>query len=150
MNIFQKMNRIELEKYILLQYDALADDPWASAPGFRVFRHADSRKWFAVMMNSPKCRLGEASDELLEVVNVKCDPLLIGSLRGQNGYFPAYHMNKEKWLSIQLGKPELDDAIKDLLSLSYELTAPKKRNPKSSAKNPGDSANGKEKEIDEG
>ena len=76
--------------------------------------------------------------------------LLIGSLRGQDGYFPAYHMNKEKWLSIQLGKPELDDAIKDLLSLSYELTAPKKRNPKLSAKNPGDSANGKEKETDDG
>ena len=47
-------------------------------------------------------------------------------------------------------KPELDDAIKDLLSLSHELTAPKKRNPKSSAKNPGDSANGKEKETDKG
>ena len=45
---------------------------------------------------------------------------------------------------------KLDDAIKDLLSLSYELTAPKKRSKKSSAKNPGDSANGKEKEIDEG
>ena len=28
--------------------------------------------------------------------------------------------------------------------------SPKKRNPKSSAKNPGDSANGKEKEFDEG
>gem|GEM_PF-5883426 len=39
---------------------------------------------------------------------------------------------------------KLDDAIKDLLSLSYELTAPKKRKPKSSAKNPGNSANGKE------
>ncbi len=87
---------------------------------------------------------------IIDILNVKSDPLLIGSLRGQEGYFPAYHMNKEKWLSIQLGKPELDDAIKDLLSLSHELTAPKKRNPKSSAKNPGDSANGKEKEIDEG
>ena len=87
---------------------------------------------------------------IIDILNVKSDPLLIGSLRGQEGYFPAYHMNKEKWLSIQLGKPELDDAIKDLLSLSHELTAPKKRNQKSSAKNPGDSANGKEKEIDEG
>ena len=85
---------------------------------------------------------------IIDVLNVKSDPLLIGSLRGQEGYFPAYHMNKEKWPSIQLGKPELDDAMKDLLSLSHELTAPKKRNPKSSAKNPGDSANGKE--IDEG
>ena len=87
---------------------------------------------------------------IIDVLNVKIDPLLIGSLRGQDGYFPAYHMNKEKWLSIQLGKPELDDAIKDLLSLSHELTAPKKRTPKSIAKNPRDSANGKEKETDEG
>ena len=59
-------------------------------------------------------------------------------------------MNKEKWLSIQFGKPELDDAIKDLLSLSYELTALKKRNRKLPTNNPGDSVNGKEKETDEG
>ena len=51
--------------------------------------------------------------------NVKSDPLLIGSLRGQDGYFPAYHMNKEKWLSIQLGNPELDDAI--LIVILYVL-----------------------------
>lgn len=95
-------------------------------------------------------KLGLPEAGIIDVLNVKSDPLLIGSLRGQDGYFPAYHMNKEKWLSIQLGKPELDDAIKDLLSLSYELTAPKKRKPKSSAKNPGDFANGKEKETDEG
>ena len=95
-------------------------------------------------------KLGLPEAGIVDVLNVKSDLLLIGSLRGQKGYFLAYHMNKEKWLSIQLGKPELDDAIKDLLSLSYELTAPKKRNLKSSGKNPGDSANGKEKEIDEG
>ena len=95
-------------------------------------------------------KLGLPEAGIIDVLNVKSDPLLIGSLRGQDGYFPAYHMNKEKWLSIQLGKPELDDAIKDLLSLSYELTAPKKRKPKSSAKTPGDFANGKEKETDKG
>ena len=95
-------------------------------------------------------KLGLPEVGIIDVLNVKSDPLLIGSLRGQDGYFPAYHMNKEKWLSIQLGKPELDDAIKDLLSLSHELIAPKKRNRKLPANNPGDSANGKEKETDKG
>ena len=95
-------------------------------------------------------KLGLSEAGIVDVLNVKSDPLLIGSLRGQDGYFPAYHMNKEKWLSIQLGKPELDDAIKDLLSLSHELTAPKKRNRKLPENNPGDSANGKEKETDKG
>lgn len=36
-------------------------------------------------------------------------------------------MNKEKWLSILLNQPELDDSIKKLLALSFELTETKKR-----------------------
>ena len=115
-----------------------------------MLRHNDNNKWYGVVLEVSADKLGLPKAGIVDVLNVKSDPPLIGSLRRQDGYFPAYHMNKEKWLSIQLGKPELDDAIKDLLSLSYELTAPKKRNPKSSAKNPGDSANGKEKETDEG
>ena len=111
-----------------------------------MLRHNDNNKWYGVVLEVSADKLGLPEAGIIDVLNVKSDPLLIGSLRGQDGYFPAYHMNKEKWISIQLGKPELDDAIKDLLSLSHELTAPKKRNSKSSAKNPGDSANGKEKD----
>ena len=57
----------------------------------------------------------------IELLNVKCDPILLASLRTQAGYFPAYHMNKEKWLSIRLGMPELDASVADLLALSYEV-----------------------------
>ncbi len=39
-------------------------------------------------------------------------------------------MNKEKWVSVLLGREELDESINDLLVLSYELTAPKKRGKK--------------------
>mgnify|MGYP002231577396 CR=1 FL=1 len=102
-----------------------------------VLRHNDNNKWYGVVLEVSADKLGLPEAGIIDVLNVKSDPLLIGSLREQEGYFPAYHMNKEKWLSIQLGKPELDDAIKDLLSLSYALTAPKKRNPKSSAKKSG-------------
>ena len=104
--------------------------------------------WIVLEVSADKLGLPEAG--IVDVLNVKSDPLLIGSLRGQDGYFPAYHMNKEKWLSIQLGKPKLDNAIKDLLSLSYELTAPKKRDRKSPVNNSGNPANGKAKETNEG
>ena len=60
-----------------------------------------------------------------------------------------YQDNKEKWFSIRLDKPELGDAIKDLLPLSYELTALKRCIRKPFVKNPGDSENGKESETDE-
>ena len=142
------MTRQELFTWIHQQYGTEPEYPWHDRNA--VLRHKDNNKWYGVVLEVSADKLGLPETGIMDVLNVKSDPLLIGSLRGQDGYFPAYHMNKEKWLSIQLGKPELDDAIKDLLSLSYELTAPKKHNPKSSAKNPGDSANGKEKDTDEG
>ena len=58
---------------------------------------------------------------------VKCDPVLAASCRTQPGFFPAWHMNKEKWLSILLNEPELDTAIKNLLALSFDLTSPSSR-----------------------
>ena len=142
------MTRQKLFTWIRQQYGTEPEYPWHDWNA--VLRHNDNNKWYGVVLEVSADKLGLPEAGIVDVLNVKSDPLLIGSLRGQDGYFPAYHMNKEKWLSIQLGKPELDDAIKDLLSLSYELTAPKKCKPKSSAKNPGDSANGKEKEFDEG
>ena len=54
--------------------------------------------------------------------NVKCDPVLIGSLREQSGFFPAYHMNKENWISILLDGSVPEDVIKNLINMSYELT----------------------------
>ena len=142
------MTRQELFTWIRQQYGTEPEYPWHDWNA--VLRHNDNNKWYGVVLEVSADKLGLPEAGIVDVLNVKSDPLLIGSLRGQDGYFSAYHMNKEKWLSIQLGKPELDDAIKDLLSLSYELTAPKKRNSKLSAKNPGDSANGKEKETDDG
>ena len=137
-----EMTRQELFTWVRQQYGTEPEYPWHDRNA--VLRHNDNNKWYGVVLEVSADKLGLPEAGIIDVLNVKSDPLLIGSLRGQDGYYPAYHMNKEKWLSIQLGKPELDDAIKDLLSLSYALTAPKKRNPKSSAKNPGDSANGKE------
>lgn len=64
-------------------------------PNFAVFWHSNNQKWFALIMDIPRSRLGLPGDELLDVVNLKCDPLLIGSLRSEPGFFPAYHMNKD-------------------------------------------------------
>ena len=142
------MERKELFEWAKEIYGAEPDYPWNDWNC--VLRHKNNKKWFALVIEVNAKKLGLQEDKTVDVLNIKCAPMMIGSLRMKEGFFPAYHMNKEKWLSIQLGEPELDDAIKDLLSLSYELTAPKKRNRKLSANNPGDSANGKEKEADEG
>ena len=96
------MNREELEAYILNHYSTEPDYPWADTPRAAVFRHAGNRKWFALVMEVPRDKLGLAGAEKLDIVNFKCDPILIASLRGEPGIFPAYHMNKSSWITAAL------------------------------------------------
>lgn len=82
------MNRAELERYIAEVYSTLGENPWAQSPTNTVFRHRHNRKWFAIIMDIPKEKLGLPGDGILSAVNVKCDPRLIGSFREEAGMFP--------------------------------------------------------------
>ena len=121
------MNREELESYILNHYSTEADYPWADTPRAAVFRHANNRKWFALMMEVPRGRLRLPGAEPLDIVNFKGDPILIASLRGEPGIFPAYHMNKASWITAALDGSVPAETIELLLDVSYELTKPKPR-----------------------
>lgn len=61
-------------------------------------------------------------EETVEVLNVKCDPELASILRDENGILPAYHMNKEHWISILLDGSVSMEEIFQLLDTSYHLT----------------------------
>ena len=121
------MNRDELETFILNHYSTLPDYPWADMPRAAVFRHAGNQKWFALMMEVPRDKLGLQGTEKLDIVNFKCDPILIASLRGEAGIFPAYHMNKSSWITAALDGSVPAETIELLLDVSYELTKPKPR-----------------------
>ena len=119
------MKRSELESFIMETYNAEADYPWLKYPNYEVFRHCNNRKWFALIMDVPKNKLGLQGEEVLEVVNFKCDPILIGTVREEPGFFPAYHMSKDSWITVALDGSVSDDKIKMLLDTSYEATASK-------------------------
>lgn len=125
------MNREDLEKLISDNYGAEAEYPWLKYPNYAVFRHKSNQKWFALVADVQKNKLGLSETGVLDVANFKCSPLLIGSLLGERGFFPAYHMNKANWITVALDGSAPDEEIKALLDWSYEATAPKARkNPK--------------------
>lgn len=119
------MTRQEVFTWCRQQYGTEPEYPWNDWNA--VLRHTENQKWYGVILEVGRNKLGLSGDGEVDVLNVKCDPILIGSYRTQKGFFPAYHMNKENWLSILLDKPELDEAIKELLALSYDLTTSKKK-----------------------
>ena len=55
------MNRDDFEKFVIQNYDASFDYPWKKSPENEVFRHKNSKKWFALVMSVQKKWLG--SDE---------------------------------------------------------------------------------------
>lgn len=119
--------RNEVLRFAAQQYGTEAEYLWARTPDTAVLRHRDNKKWYGIIMDIPRSRLGLPSDEIVDVLNVKCDSMMISSLCMEQGFFPGYHMNHDKWLSILLdGTVELE-MIFSLLDMSYELTASKKK-----------------------
>ena len=116
------MTRSELAAYLTDTYSAIGEDIFAKYPSFLVFRHSGNKKWVAVIMDIPRRNLGLNGEGEISVVNLKCDPRMIGSFREEPGIFPGWHMNKAHWLSVALDGTVDDEKIKFLVDMSYELT----------------------------
>lgn len=119
------MTREKLERYIKDVYSVEGEHPWLDTPEGTVFRHPGNRKWFALVMDVAQDRLGLEGRNRIFVVNLKCDPLLVDTMRREPGFFSAYHMNKIHWITAALDGSAEDEKILFLLKKSYELTRPK-------------------------
>ena len=115
------MTKEALEAHILETYGVEKDYPF-SEDDIYVYRHTAGRKWFGLVMRVPYRKLGVEREGDADVLNVKCGPLLQGSYRSEPGVFPAYHMNKEHWLSVLLDGTASDRTVEELVAISYRLT----------------------------
>jgi predicted DNA-binding protein (MmcQ/YjbR family) len=115
------MNREEVFKYIKDKYNTNPAYLWEKYPFYAAFRHSNN-KWFGIIMNVKKEKLGLNGKEEIDILNVKCPPELVGKLRLNKGITKAYHMNKEHWITILLDGSVNDKMIKDLIDWSYDLT----------------------------
>lgn len=121
------MTRTELEAYIAETYNTDPDYPWEDSPDAAVFRHGNNRKWFALIMNVSKSRLGLPGEGNVDIVNLRCGPLMTGSLLLELGFLPAYHMSKTNWGSAVLDGSAEDERIRLVLDVSFDGTAAKRR-----------------------
>ena len=117
------MTRYEIFEYVNEQYGTQPEYLWEKTPDAAVLRNIANAKWYAIVMNVSKKSLGLNGEGKVDIINVKCDPLIVGSLRIQKGFLPAYHMNKDNWISIILDGGASDSLILELLDASYDAVA---------------------------
>ena len=93
-------------------------------PDYAAFRHEDNRKWFALIMNVSREKLGLQGKEQVDILNVKLEDIFLADLLiQQEGYFRGYHFGSGNWVSILLdGTVPLKD-ICGWIDSSYAVTA---------------------------
>lgn len=115
--------RSEVIAYAKKQYETQPEYLWRSIPGYAVLRHKDNRKWYGLIMNVPSEKLGLLRKGAVDILEIKCDPILSGSLLNGKGIRPAYHMKQGGWVCVLLDGSVEKTLIFSLLDMSYELTS---------------------------
>lgn len=110
--------------YIRENYGVAEDYPWDDSDAF-VFRHKISRKWFCLFMDISASYLGINDYRVITVVNLKAPKSLREDLLREEGIYPAYHMNKQHWISLDLRKAN-EKMLEVLIEMSFKATAMKK------------------------
>ena len=109
-------------RYARESYGTQPDCPFAGDTDSLVLRHEGSGRWFALLMRVKRGALGLPGEGRIDVMNVKIEPALAVSLREREGILPAYHMNKERWVSVLLDGSVPEGLACALMDMSFEAT----------------------------
>ena len=109
----------DIINFINKKYSVNPEYLWRRYPDFCVFRRADNKKWFVIIMKIPRGKLGLSGDGAVDVINVKTDNTEF--FLGVPGIFPAYHMNKNNWVTVILDRTVPVCNVKKLIEMSYGL-----------------------------
>lgn len=122
-------NRIT--EHIYKKYNTRPDFPWDgnAYKAYGTFRHAESKKWYALIMNIKLLLLDatNTSTAMVDIINVKIDSANGETLRKEQGIYSAYHMNRTYWVSLILDDTLTDERVLELLDRSYILTKSTKK-----------------------
>ena len=120
------MTKQQFLSYCLSAYGTSPDYPFDEDFETAVLRHADNRKWYAIVMRVSRRKFGFDNDEVIDVVNLKLPTEMFGSFGATDGVYPAYHMNKLHWISVIL-PDATDELVQFLVNVSFEATKTTKK-----------------------
>ena len=110
----------EIFEYVQKQYGTVPEYLWSKSPDSVVLRHKNG-KWYAVFMTVEKSKLGLEGNDLVDIMDVKCDPEMTSMIIQTYGFLPGYHMNKQHWITILLEGSVSEAKTLDFLDMSYDL-----------------------------
>lgn len=75
--------------YVKTKYQSEIEYLWMRYPSYGAFRHKDNQKWYGIVMDIPRSKLGLPGDEIVDVLDIKLgDLFLMDLLLKRDGFFP--------------------------------------------------------------
>lgn len=113
-------SREDILHYVSSQYGTEPENPWIDLPGHTVLRHLNG-KWYGIIMHIPRSKLGINANDNVNILVSKCDPMMRDLLLSEKGFYPAYHMNKEHWITVVLDGSVNADLAFHILDMSHQI-----------------------------
>ncbi|MGM0213899.1 MmcQ/YjbR family DNA-binding protein [Enterococcus sp. AZ109] len=112
----------EILSYAFTTFNTTADYLFEKFPEYAVLRHKRNNKWYGLVMSVNYNQLGLKGTGKVDILVAKAPPELVAMLKHLDGYLPAYHMNKEHWVTIKLDGTVEKNKILQLLHDSFLMT----------------------------
>ena len=124
---FDQSNRIT--KLIFERYNETQDYPFDEGKDQEdaVFRCKENQKWYGILMPIKRSCISKNADDIgiIDVLNIKIEEDKREEILKLPSVYPAYHMNKQKWISIVLDGGLDDETLMSLIDTSRNLVIAK-------------------------
>ncbi len=120
-NFFLSEQANRITHLIIQKYGDIPHFAWAKFPGYGVFKNHRNNKWYGVIMNIDINKIDNGSGEV-EILDVKLDKSEIEHLLKRKGFYKAYHMNKENWITMILDNSIDDEEIMMYIDESHRFS----------------------------
>lgn len=120
----QDSQKSKIVEHIKSEYGANPEFLWPDRyPSYAVFRHGDNKKWFALVATISSKSLGLKEDKAIDAITLKFDKNQTYDFAETSDHiFPAYHMDKNNWITIWLDGALQNELIFELIKKSYLLS----------------------------
>lgn len=123
--IFKTKQAKAVIDYVKQKYADDLEFLWQKFPKNAIFRNKTNQKWYLALLTVPQNRLGGASTEPIEILDLRYQKETIKEIVDNATIFPGYHMNKNSWITIPLDDRLPTNQICHLIDNSYILSLKK-------------------------
>lgn len=109
-------------RYVKERYNSTIVKPFKTNPDIKALV-TTKNKWYALFLDVEYSKLQKDSlvDSKVKIINLKHISSKISAITDNRNIFPAYHMNKNHWISVVLDNNIDIEYVKELIELSYNL-----------------------------